>query len=152
MRLIPLLICALCLGAFLPIQPVYAGGAKSGSVFPRNLSVEEIAKMVYEAAKNDPANAAIIFMDALASRDSWTAPELSLLVDSLLIAVPDMPVSELPSIIVDGANVSQDVIQQVTEHVNAEVSGPPSPVIQPVLPTVPVYPVVPSPDDVSGVK
>ena len=152
MRLVPLLICALCLGAFLPIQPVYAGGAKSGSVFPRNLSVEEIAKMVYEAAKNDPANAAINFMDALASRDSWTAPELSLLVDSLLIAVPDMPVSELPSIIVDGANVSQDVIQQVTEHVNAEVSGPPSPVIQPVLPTVPVYPVVPSPDDVSGVK
>lgn len=152
MRLFSLLALALCLGILLPVQPVYAGGAKSGSVFPRNLSVEEIAKMVYEAAKNDPANAAVIFMDALASRDSWTAPELSLLVDSLLIAVPDMPVSELPSIIVDGTNISQDVIQQVTEHINSEVIVPQNPVIEPQPPTVPVYPVVPSPDEVSGVK
>ncbi len=152
MRLFSLLAFVFCLGTLLPVQFAYAGGAKSGSVFPRNLSVEEIAKMVYEAAKNDPANAAVIFMDALASRDGWTAPELKLLVDSLLIAVPDMPVSELPSIIVDGTNIPQDVIQQVTEQINSESVVPQSPVIEPQLPTVPVYPVVPSPDEVSDVK
>ena len=148
MKLLRILAVALCLGALMPVETVYAGDAKTGSVFPRNLSVEELAKMVYEAAKNDPANAAIIFMDAVASRDSWTAAELRLVVDSLLIAVPDLPPSEVTSLM---TNVPEEVVQQVTGSINNVTSLPQSPSV-PMPPETPVYPVVPSPDEVSGVR
>lgn len=151
MKLFRILLLVLCFGAVLPMQQSFAGGAKSASVFPRNLSVEELAKMVYEAAKNDPANAAIIFMDALASRDTWSAVELRFVVDALLVAVPDMPVAELPSII-GGVDLSDELIQQVVEQVSSESALPQSPVVEPQAPSLPVYPVVPSPDDISGVK
>lgn len=138
--------------AVLPVaQVVYAGGAKSGSVFPRNLSVEELARMVYEAAKNDPTNAAVIFMDALASRDSWTAAELNFVIDALMIAVPDMPASELTSLIV-GDNIPKNVAQQVVDRLESDLYSPENPVIEAKPVDVPIYPVVPTPDSVSGVK
>lgn len=148
MKLLRILTLALGLAALLPMQNAYAGGTKSASVFPRNLSVEEIAKMVYEAAKNDPANAAVIFLDALTSRDSWTAAELNFVIDALMIAVPDMPTNEIISLLDDGG-VAANVIEDVRVDAAVVPSTAPVPVAPP---SVPVYPVIPSPDDVSGVN
>ncbi len=148
MKLLRILTLALGLAALLPVQNAYAGGTKSASVFPRNLSVEEIAKMVYEAAKNDPANAAVIFLDALTSRDSWTAAELNFVIDALMIAVPDMPTNEIISLLDDGG-VPANVIDGVRADAAVVPSTAPVPAVPP---SVPVYPVIPSPDDVSGVN
>ena len=148
MKLLRIIAVALCLGALLPVESVYAGDAKTGSVFPRNLSVEELSRMVYEAAKNDPANAAIIFMDAVSSRDSWTSSELRMVIDALMIAVPEMPVAEISSLLTD---VPESVAQQVTEGINNVTSLPDVP--SAALPVeTPVYPVIPTPEEASGVR
>lgn len=151
MNIIRFAALALCLGAVLPSESVYAGDAKSGSVFPRNLSVEEIARMVYEAAKNDPANAAVVFMDALSSRDSWSAAELRVVAGALLLAVPDMPPTDVVSLL-GGANVSESVVEQITAELQDSSILPQDTVIEVRPADVPVYPVIPSPDEASGVR
>lgn len=146
-----ILAVALCLGALMSMEAVYAGDAKTGSVFPRNLSTEELAKMVYEAAKADPANAAVVFMDAIASRDSWTRGELMLLSDALLLAVPSMSPGDLPSLIV-GTNVKPEDVQSVVEQLGRNDGASPGHVNEALPPDVPVYPVIPTPDPVSGLR
>lgn len=151
MKLLRILAVALCFGALMPMEAVYAGDAKTGSVFPRNLSVEELAKMVYEAAKADPANAAIIFMDAIASRDAWTRSELLLLSDALLLAVPSMSPGDIPSLIVD-SNIKPEDMQSVVGQLERNDGASPGHVIDALPPDVPVYPVVPTPGPVSGLR
>lgn len=151
MKVLRCLAIVLCLGVFAPVQQVYAGGEKTGSVFPRNLSVEEIAKMVYEAAKADPANAALIFMDALASRDSWSRAEFMLLSDALLLAVPSMTPGDIPSL-VGGTNVKPEDVQSVVGQLEMNDGIAPGNAIQALPPDVPVYPVLPSPGPVSGLR
>lgn len=151
MKVLRCLAIVLCLGVFSPVQQVYAGGEKTGSVFPRNLSVEEIAKMVYEAAKADPANAALIFMDALASRDSWTRGELMLLSDALLLAVPSMTPGDIPSL-TGGANIKPEDVQSVVDQLERNDGASPDHVIEALPPNVPVYPVVPSPEPASRLR
>ena len=150
MKLIPCLVFVLCLGGLVPMQYAYAGGEKTASVFPRNLSVEEIAKMVYEAAKKDPQNAALIFADAVASRDSWTRGELMLLSDALLLAVPSMSPGDIPSLV--GSNVKPEDVQSVVEQLERNDGASPGHVIEALPPDVPVYPVIPSPGPVSGLR
>ena len=100
MKLLRIIAIMFCLGAFAPLSQVYAGTTKASSVSPRNLSVEELAKMVYEAAKKDPSNAPMIFAEAIASRDSWTRGELLLVSEALLMAVPSMTPGDIPSLII----------------------------------------------------
>lgn len=150
MKLIPCLVFVLCLGGLVPMQHAYAGGEKTASVFPRNLSAEEIAKMVYEAAKKDPQNAALIFADAVASRDSWTRGELMLLSDALLLAVPSMSPGDIPSLV--GSNVKPEDVQSVVEQLERNDGASPGHVIEALPPDVPVYPVIPSPGPVSGLR
>lgn len=151
MKLIRCLVIALCLGVFAPVQQAYAGGEVTASVFPRNLSAEELAKMVYEAAKADPANAALIFADAVASRDSWTRGELMLLSDALLLAVPSMSPGDIPSLI-GGSNVKPEDVQSVVEQLGRNEGTSPGYAIEALPPDVPVYPVIPTPDPVSGLR
>lgn len=140
-----------CLGVFAPLSQVYAGTSKVSAVYPRNLSVEELARMVYEAAKNDPASAPVIFAAAIASRDSWTRAELLLLSESLLLAVPSITPGDLPSLI-GGTNVKPEDIQSVVEQLNRNDGASPGHVIQALPPDVPVYPVLPTPGPVSGLR
>ena len=140
-----------CLGVFAPVQQAYAGGEKTASVFPRNLSAEEVAKMVYEAAKMDPENAAMIFADAIASRDSWTRGEFMLVSDALLLAVPSLSPSDIPSL-VGGSNVKPEDVQSVVDQLGRNEGASPGHVIQALPPNVPVYPVVPTPGPVSGLR
>lgn len=135
----------------MPLPRVYAGSAKAGAVFPRNLSVEELAKMVYEAAKKDPSNASVIFAEAIASRDSWTRGELMLLGEALLLAVPSMNPSDIPSLII-GSNVKPEDVQSVVEQLERNDGASPGHVIQALPPDVPVYPVLPTPGPVSGLR
>ena len=112
--------------------------------------------MVYEAAKSDPANAAVVFMDALSSRDSWSAAELRVVAGALLLAAPDMAPTDLVSLL-GGANISEPVLEQITtelQNTNTFLQD----VVADVRPgdarpaDVPVYPVIPSPDEASGVR
>lgn len=151
MKVLRCLAIVFCLGVFGPLPQVYAGAEKAGAVFPRNLSVEELAKMVYEAAKKDSANAPLVFMDALSSRDSWTRSELLLLSDALLLAVPSLTPGDIPSLVV-GSNVKPGDVQYVVEQLSRNDGGSPYHVIQALPPDVPVYPVIPSPGPVSGLR
>ena len=135
----------------MPLPRVYAGSATAGAVFPRNLSVEELAKMVYETAKKDPSSASVIFAEAIASRDSWTRGELMLLSEALLLAVPSMNPSDIPSLII-GSNVKPEDVQSVVEQLERNDGGSPGHVIQALPPDVPVYPVLPTPGPVSGLR
>lgn len=151
MKLLRCFAIAFCLGVFATPPVVYAGGEKTGSVFPRNLSVEEIAKMVYEAAKKDPENAALIFSDAISSRDSWTRGELMLVSEALMLAAPTMSPGDIASLIVNPGVKPEDV-QSVIEQLERNDGASPGHVIEALPPDVPVYPLIPSPDPVSGLR
>ncbi len=151
MKLLRFIAIMFCLGAFAPLTQVYAGTTKAGAVFPRNLSVEELAKMVYEAAKKDPSNAPVIFAEAIASRDSWTRGELVLVSEALLLAVPSMTPGDIPSLII-GSNVKPEDVQSVVEQLERNDGGTPGHVIEALPPDLPVYPVLPSPGPVSGLR
>lgn len=107
--------------------------------------------MVYETAKKDPSNASVIFAEAIASRDSWTRRELMLLSEALLLAVPSMSPGDIPSLII-GSNVKPEDVQSVVEQLERNDGASPEHVIQALPPDVPVYPVLPTPGPVSGLR
>lgn len=140
-----------CLGAVISVQPVHAGGDREAYVTTRNLSVEELAKIVYEAAKKDSSNAALVFMDALRSRDTWSVSELKFVTDALLLAVPEMATGDLLSLF-GNAEIPQNVIDETMKLVTRDYSATVDHVIEALPPDIPSYPIVPTPPPVSGVR
>ena len=151
MKLFKLLPLMALFAVLAPIPQVYAGAEKAGSVFPRNLSVEEIARMVYDAAKKDPENAALIYLDALNSRDSWTKSEMQFVTEALLLAVPSLATTDLKSI-VGQTTIPQSVTDAVFSQINRNDGISPDHVINAIPPNVPIFPLLPSPNPVSGAR
>lgn len=135
----------------LQVPCAYAGGkgGKAGMVFPKHLTAEQIAQMIYEAAQRDPENAAVIYMEAISSRTDWTVPELVLISNALLIGNPNLTPSDLGTVMENGG-VNPSDVEDVVNRLE-DPDGPPP--VGPV-PTAPPasYPVVPTPPHVSGVN
>lgn len=151
MKLFKLLPLIALFATLAPIPQVYAGEEKAGSVFPRNLSVEEIARMVYEAAKKDPENAPLIYLDALNSRDSWKKSELQFVTEALLMAVPSLAMGDLLSVL-GQTSIPKETVDAVAGQINRNDGVSPDHVIQALPPNVPIFPMVPTPGPVSGAR
>ena len=151
MKLHKLLPLMALIATLTPIPQVYAGVEKAGSVFPRNLSVEEIARMVYESAQKDPENAPLIYLDALNSRDSWTKSELQFVTEALLLAVPSLSTGDLTSIMAQ-TSIPKETVDAALSQINRNDGASPDHVIQSLKPNIPIFPMVPTPGPVSGAR
>ena len=151
MKLLRYIALVLCFGVLAPMQQAYAGSPKAGSIFPAGLSVERVAAMLYEAAKKDPENAPLLLMDAINSRASWTVSELQLVTEALLLAVPSLTVGDLISIF-GNTSVPENVVQGVVEQIKRNDGASPNHLIEALPPLTPMFPLIPTPGPVSGMK
>lgn len=163
MKVFSVLLALVMLIASVPV--VYAGDGKITHVYTgdaahlvkrvvelasdQDASIEDIAQALYEALKADPDNAIPILEEVLDARPDWTPSDLILIVDTTIIAVPDIPVDDLKDTIGDTTG-SDDVAEDIIDQTGMGDDGDTPNDLDPVNPPhVPDYPVVPSPGDMS---